>query len=117
METLQDEQRDCRQCGASVRPHSRFCEACGATTGPAAERSCTICGAAASASARFCAECGRSLGGRETPAHAIWEQVQVRAAAVDWERVGRIALPIAALLLAGLVGFGLGRQNEKPAGS
>lgn len=117
METVQEGQRECRQCGAALREQSRFCESCGAAAGPAAERACAACGATVSPSARFCAECGRPIGSRAPAARAVWERIQSRAAAVDWERVGRVALPAAALLLVGLLGYGLGRQEEKPSGA
>jgi hypothetical protein len=66
-----------------------------------------------SPNARFCAECGSRVEDRMPMARLHWEQLRARAAAVDWERVGRVALPVAALLLAGLLGYGLGRQDEK----
>jgi hypothetical protein len=117
MEILHEETRACDQCGAALRKQARFCEACGAAAGPAAARACASCGAMAGPGARFCAQCGGRVGVRASPVHARWKQLRSQAAEVDWERVGRLALPAAALLLAGLLGYGLGRQEAKPTGS
>jgi hypothetical protein len=115
MESHQEENHACPQCGAALKDQARFCEACGAATSPAAERACSACGSRMSPNARFCAGCGSHVGIREPSARAQWERLQTRMAAVDWERVGRVALPIAALLLAALMGYGIGRQGEKPS--
>src|SRR5439155_19982602 len=46
------------------------------------------------------------------------EQIRSRAAAVDWARAGRAALPVAALLAAVLVGYGIGlRAASSPSPS
>ena len=45
----------CKNCGAPLRPDSRFCENCGAKNAP---EFCMNCGAKLKAGAAFCGECG-----------------------------------------------------------
>jgi len=46
-----------------------------------------------------------------------WEGLRERAAAVDWKRVGRVGLPLVAVLLVGLLGYSLGRSAARNAPS
>ena len=52
----------CSGCGAALPAGSRFCPACGAPCGQAAERFCPGCGRKAEPGAKFCAGCGQKLG-------------------------------------------------------
>lgn len=52
----------CAGCGAALPAGSRFCPACGAPCGQAAERFCPGCGRKAEPGAKFCAGCGQKLG-------------------------------------------------------
>jgi hypothetical protein len=49
----------CRECGAPLAEHARFCDQCGARRD--APASCRGCGHANAANARFCAGCGAVL--------------------------------------------------------
>jgi hypothetical protein len=46
---------------------------------------------------------------------AGWDGLRTHAAAVDWARVARVALPAAALILAALLGYVLGRRKDRPS--
>ena len=52
----------CAGCGAALPAGSRFCPACGAPCGQAAERFCPGCGRKAEPGAKFCVGCGQKLG-------------------------------------------------------
>ena len=45
----------CKNCGAELKPGSRFCEHCGAKNAP---EFCTNCGAKLEAGSQFCGNCG-----------------------------------------------------------
>ena len=45
----------CKQCGAELKPGSRFCEHCGAKNAP---EFCTNCGERLEAGSQFCGNCG-----------------------------------------------------------
>jgi hypothetical protein len=117
MESVQLETRSCSRCSAPVGEQARFCERCGTAVGPTAKQICAACREPLSPAARFCSRCGtQARRGQALPAVRgadRWDQVQRRLAAIDWARVNRIALPIAALLLAGLVGFIFGQQDGR----
>ncbi|PZQ78183.1 MAG: adenylate cyclase [Variovorax paradoxus] len=49
----------CPNCRAINGPQARFCQACGASTVPAA---CTQCGTAMQPGAKFCGQCGKAAG-------------------------------------------------------
>ena len=110
--------RTCRRCGAPVEPQDRFCQHCGTAVASAEGHICRACGAGLGPAARFCARCGarvpRAWG---AGFRAGWKRVRARAAAVDWTRVGRVAVPVAALLAAGLVGYALGQRAAGPPSS
>src|SRR5437764_13275297 len=67
----------------------------------------------------FCVACGgRQAGGACGEVITNRELFRSRVAAVDWARAGRAALPVAALLAAGLVGYGIGlRAASSPSPS
>lgn len=115
METLHGDGHACRQCGALLKERARFCEMCGTAAGAMAARACSACGATMGLGARFCAECGSRAGAAGAPLQARWSRFRSRAAAVDWRRVGRVALPATALFLTGLLGYALGRQGDRPS--
>jgi F5/8 type C domain-containing protein/double zinc ribbon protein len=116
METTQRDGRTCRHCHAPVGDGARFCESCGAAL--AAERPCRSCGAALGPRSRYCAGCGNRVGASpRTNWRAEWERVLGRIRGVDWARVGLVASPIAALGLAGLAGYALGRHGASPTSS
>lgn len=48
----------CKNCGAPLRPGSRFCESCGAKSGP---EFCMNCGAKLEPGAVFCGNCGTKV--------------------------------------------------------
>lgn len=107
------EKRICGQCGTAVGTEDRFCQACGAATTATARHTCAQCGAALRPAARFCPRCGAAAGAVRRPGvRTAWDRVRARAAATDWSHVARIALPVAALLLAILVGFAIGRGTN-----
>jgi hypothetical protein len=116
MEEPQIHPQTCRRCRMPLGAEDRFCPGCGAPVGPAAERTCTECGARIGPAVRFCSQCGTPVGGSsEIALRAGWERLRGWARTVDWTRVTMIALPPLALLLAGLIGFGMGRQSGRPA--
>jgi ribosomal protein L40E len=129
MESEQAGERTCPRCGASASPDARFCEQCGAQLGSLAGRNCEACGAALGPAARYCTHCGAWAGlkpvRRASIAGPAWderlraggERLRTRVAAIDWVRVGRVGLPAAALLLAALLGYALGRRGDRPASS
>lgn len=118
MESRLHEERVCHRCGIPVSAQARFCESCGAPAGSPERRSCKTCGSVLSTTARFCPQCGAQASGRwGADLRGGWEQLRARATAVDWARVARVALPIAGLLLAGLVGYLVGQRAVKPSAS
>ena len=48
----------CKNCGAELKPGSRFCESCGARNAPAF---CTNCGAKLEPESVFCGNCGTKV--------------------------------------------------------
>jgi ribosomal protein L40E len=117
MGTDQLSKQQCARCGASVDSEARFCQDCGAAVIPGVERTCRECAAALSPSAQFCPRCGtrQTSGALAAGVRDGWSQFRSRAAAVDWPRVGRTVLPVAALILAGLLGYALGLRAASPA--
>jgi hypothetical protein len=100
-----------------VDPEARFCQECGVAAIPGVERTCRECAAALSPSAQFCPRCGARQTGGSLPGGVRdgWNRFRSRASAVDWRRVGRAVLPVAALILAGLLGYALGLRAAGPS--
>jgi len=58
--------RRCTCCGAETGPSFAFCQSCGQSLRPPAERTCVGCGAKLDPSFRFCGHCGRPAGEETT---------------------------------------------------